>query len=181
MGGTLSMKLFLGKKIMKIPKLFEERSPEIVINLNPFLGSLILWEFVSGYETNSKSGVPFVLIFFPMPLVLHKETRLVMPRDQRTRLQMWISKESQVKIDLAERISQLSPFVREALLTAVNKSLLEITEDGVIRSKKTIPNSIRKSRSSEVKDILEKSSLCGKLFGQIEDTTTIFVTFGVKI
>lgn len=162
-------------------KPFEERSPEIAINLNPSLGSLILWEFVSGYETNSKSGVPYLLIFFPMPLVLHKETRLTMPHSQTTRLQMWIGKEPQVKFDLAERISQVSPFVKEALLMAMNNGLLEITEEGNIKSRKPIKINMRRSCSPEVKDILEKSSLCGKLLGQIGDTTTIFLTFGVKI
>lgn len=162
-------------------RLFEERPPEVTVNLNPFLGSLILWEFICGYETNNKSGVPYLLIFFPMPLVLHKDTRLKMPQSQATRLRMWIDKEPQVKIGLAERISQLSPFVKESLLMAVNKGLLEINKEGIIKSRKHIKSNIRNSCSPEVKDILEKSSLCGRLFGQIGDIVTIFLAFGVKI
>jgi hypothetical protein len=161
-------------------KLFKERPPEITINLNPYLGSLILWEFVCGYETNSKSGVPYLLIFFPMSLVLHKETRLIMPHNQTTRLRMWINNEPQVKFGLAERISQLSPFAKEALLMAVSNGLLEIDENGIIKSRRLIKSNMRRNCSLEVKDILEKSSLCGKLFGQVGDITTIFLIFGVK-
>jgi len=162
-------------------KPFDERTTEIAAHLNPALGSLILWEFVNGYETIEAAGPEYPLIFLPMALVLHKPTRSLMPPSQTTRLQMWLSGHPQVRIELDSRVSQLAPFVREAFLIAVSRNMLEITLDARVASLKKVTPHIRSKQDVEVREIMSKASLCGKWFAQINDATTLFVAFGLRI
>jgi len=154
---------------------------EIAANLNPALGALAIWEFTQGYKSNNNDGPEYLLAFLVLPFVMHGPTRKSMPPSKSTRLQIWLEKNPGIIIGMSERILELNDFSKEALLFASCNGLVTITQTARLKPNKMIPATYRTSFSPEVREILEKSTLCGKWFGQISDLPTILITLGLRI
>ncbi|MGG1314167.1 three component ABC system middle component [Cohnella laeviribosi] len=150
--------------------------------LNPAFCAVVLSEFIKGYQSYVRSGAPFPLLFFVLPLALQKSVRIKMNRcNAATGLHSWLIQHADVRVDIALVIDSLVHFTKKATLFGIHRGVLLINEDGsiCIGNKRTMkqPTGWNDERS----DILKKSMLLGKWFGQIHDASTIFSLFGVRI
>lgn len=161
----------------------EESYPiELRSLLNPAFCTVVLSEFVKGYETYENAGVPYPLLFFALPLTLQKSVRMKMNRcNAATGLHSWLIEYAEVRVDIALVMDSLVPFTKKAILFALQREVLIIGENVSFRigNKRKIKQP--KGWNDERSDILKKSLLLGKWFGQIQDSSTIFSLFGVKI
>ena len=115
---------------------WEERPVEIANLLNPaFLGA-ILRKSIDGYVTRSPEGMPFAVAFLVPAFALHPNTARRLPRrTASTPLHMWLQRDENrdVLVALADRITALVPFVREALIYAIQRKVIEITDMGRLK------------------------------------------------
>lgn len=159
-----------------------ERPREIAVNFNPALTAAVLWNSVSAYaesdENTGLAALSYPLLFLVLPLVLHESTLSAMPRDRRTRLQMWLSEHGEVLDGFAARASWLSQYTREGLIWGFACGVLALDAEGRI---KTGSASVAEPPSEDhTAQVFAKAKLVGRWFAQVPDPAAIFQMLGVK-
>lgn len=166
-------------------KKWNERSPEVATLLNPAFCGLLLYLGVKAYSQEINEGVPYAFPFIMLPLVLHKQTRDNLPRSVSTTFSSWITKEKNilVKANFPKHASHLSPYIKEALIFAVNSEALQIMEKGqlMVTNKKVKVKESDFLPTKEVEDCMKKSTMCGKWFARTRDFKTSLALLGVKL
>lgn len=159
-------------------RLWNERPPEVAHLFNPAFCALILRECVLGFQERNPSGMPFPLIWFLLPIVLHKRTRLLLPKTLATKMHPWIQDNQEVRIGFAGRCTALLPNSREAFVFAANAGLLTL-DRGFIRAYRYPTLSVPWPKDSEPESCIEKARFLGKWIGTVGAVTTIFAMWGV--
>jgi hypothetical protein len=160
-----------------LPK-WEDR-PSIIGNLlNPAFCSEIIRAASKTYSTESKRPMPYALIFLILPFILHKPTRDCYPKSARTHFYAWLESNSYVKINIDERIKSLVPFTKEAIMFLVSRQLIEIDETGGVLTSKFIEK--RVFEEDDLKDIILKSRLLGKLLARSGSVISTYAILGIK-
>jgi hypothetical protein len=153
------------------------RKPQLVASmLNPALISAIIAESSKAYSIEVDRPMPWTLSFIACPLILHRGTRLALPRSTATYLATWASKNPILIAGFPRRAHGLVDPVKEGIRFGADLGVLSI-ENGGIRS------SLRKPRgfkpAAELDEILRKSSFLGRWLSR-ERPATIFAMFGVE-
>ncbi|MFE4573069.1 three component ABC system middle component [Paenibacillus chitinolyticus] len=158
-------------------------STDVFSITNPALGSLLLWSFLQGYESNEEGGCPFPLLFLPLPLVLSQSIRSEFKgTNAETGLYTWIARKQKVLINLSMRVEKSSHLSRNAITFASGNQLLTIQGNGsVISNSKGIVKSRISNSSDEIKEMLQVSNRLGKWFSQINSTTGILNSLGLTL
>ncbi|WP_339186493.1 three component ABC system middle component [Paenibacillus sp. FSL R5-0490] len=158
-------------------------STDVFSITNPALGSLLLWSFLQGYESNEKAGCPLPLLFLPPPLVLSQSVRdEFRGTNAETGLYTWIARKPMILINLNIRIEQSSHLTRNAISFASANQLLSIQGDGhVLSNNKGIVKGRINNSSDEIKEILQVSNRLGKWFSQINSTSSILNSLGLTL
>lgn len=156
----------------------ESEPIEITRLLNPAFCGQILMNFIQKYEKVSETGVPYSLIFFVLPMVLHKDTRSLIPSVSRLHFHAWLMENQSVLIGLHTRTKQLIPITKKAILFLSYFDSLEI-KNGCIHKKKFQSNSNQQT-ILEIQDIFKKAETLGKWFGKAGTENTIYKILGVQ-
>src|ERR1700676_3068339 len=114
---------------------WRERNPELAALFNPAFCGLILHAGVSHYQKLDQRGMPFPIAYLILPCILSSSIRGTLPSTARTPFHLWLDREPQVKIRLANRAANLSPITREALLFLIQRQRLILSGDRIQRSK----------------------------------------------
>lgn len=161
---------------------WRERTREEAELLAPPFCSLVISASVIGYSREEASGMPYVLPFLVLPIVLHKQTRDSLPRDARTSLAAWLDDNEQSRIMFCERARALAPFAREALLFGVVHGLMDLGEGGRLTTV-LAENSVlamRRKTSGEVRDCITRGQFTGRWFGAAGSAETVMALWGVR-
>lgn len=141
------------------------RSIETANLLNPAFCCAVLASSIVGYSIGDSEGLPFVLSFITLPIVLHKPTRDLLPITSRTSLAGWLENNPKARIQFFERVLSLKPFVRESILFGMSHHWL-ILERGNLKS--TISNSRITNYASrmagDTKACITRAKILGKWF-----------------
>ena len=161
---------------------WSERPRDVAYLLNPGFCSLLLWSAASGYKEHDPDGIPFVLSFLVLPVILHKSTRDVLPIKITSNFPEWIQKNEWVRIQFAERASVMTQFTREGMLFGSRYGQFIIDSSGRIDPS---PRSIKlakylKESSKEVRTCQKRAEFLGKWFATAGDPTTIMTLWGVR-
>src|SRR5258708_7959918 len=108
---------------------WEKRPVEIASLLNPAFCAEILRLCVREYENIAYRPLPYPLIFLILPIILHSNTRKSIPFPNRTQLYVWLQSHQEAKVGFAERMRQLVPVTREALMFLLQLELFLINEE----------------------------------------------------
>ncbi|MBN2642086.1 MAG: hypothetical protein JXR78_10550 [Victivallales bacterium] len=160
---------------------WEKRSPEVAALLNPAFTSLLVCKALLEFKKDDECEAPYALPFILLPLILHPQTRLKLPRSSRTAFSAWITKEetAAIKVGFAGRAKNMAPYVKDALLFSLKNNRLSINSNGMIvipsDTKLSVPNS-----TAEVIDCVRAAKLCGKWFSTIGDLKTAMALLGVQ-
>ncbi len=150
--------------------------------LNPAFVGTVIWACSRGYEFKRKGpGLPFALAFMAVPIVLHKATRETLPSSTRTSMTAWLGENPRAKVSFADRACVLGPSVKEAILFAVNGSLLAIQDSALVAADR--PRSMarfEREATAEVKACIKKAEFVGKWFAMSGDYPTIMALWGVS-
>jgi hypothetical protein len=164
---------------------WEERPVEVANLLNPaFLGA-ILRKSIDGFVEQSPEGMPYEVAFLVLAFALHPGTaRRLPPRAASTPLHMWLQRDENrdVLVALSDRITALAPFVREAVIYASQRKVIEITDTGYLKPGPNKLSGITAFRNSdhEAKEGLRLGEFTGKWFSLAGSTATIFTLPGVR-
>lgn len=149
---------------------------------NPAFCGEVLRRAIDGYNQNEQeSKMPYSLFCLVLPIVLHKGTRENMPTRSNTYFHSWVNNHEYLFIDFAERVRQLLPYSREALMFLLKQKVLEIDEAGqlfIIQPyRKKNPKGID---VEEVKQILRKAELLGKWLRLTGNEQTIYMFLKIR-
>jgi hypothetical protein len=158
---------------------WEQRPSEIANLLNPAFCSLVLREAVKGYQSKKSFGMPYPLAFLVFPLVLHKPTRESFPKKTSAKMRLWLQNQPEIRIGFAERSRQLVTFTKEAILFGTNNNILGINDDLLVAQGRIKTTKLWVD-DSEVSNCLKIAGFLGKWFTTIEDTSTIFIIWGIQ-
>lgn len=159
-------------------KEWNKRPKEIASNFNPaFCGELIYYVLEEYQKINNK-GLPFLLLPLVLPVVLHKDTRDTMS-SSRTHMSVWLHQNSEVKINFADRVSNLLEITLETYAFLIYYNVIEIKNGSLFLKNKLIK---RKSIElhEETKDCIDKAKIVGRWFAKNKDVSTIYFMWGIK-
>ena len=167
---------------MSLP--WEDRSTVVANLLNPAYLGAILRSSADEYCKAVNSEMPFELCFVVPALVLHPTTAARLPKSVATTLHSWIQDEDNrdVLISLDQRVADLVPFVKEALIFAAQRQVLSFSDEGNVIAgiaKLTGITSFR-ALSEETKEHLRLGQFVGRWLASAGSTSTVFMLMGIK-
>lgn len=164
-----------------MPNIWTERPQELAYLLNPaFLGG-IMWRAVGGYESTASTGMPFEVAPLVFPLVLHPATRALLPTITTT-LPTWLQDHREILVDLPDRIRELVPYCREALIFAMQRNALLIDDAGHIRqgTAQLKGRSKYPGLSDDIGDCWRRAEFVGRWLAEAGPSITIYGLLGIR-
>lgn len=160
-------------------KRWNQRPFEIRNLFNPAFCGLVLFRSLHGYEEQDARCMPFSLSLLVLPLCLHKDSREVIAGNPRSYLLKTTSKNQQVMVGFADRVTQMLPYTFEGFGLLMERGCIVIEDDGRIR---TVPNKVRKTVSGTAETIScqKVARIVGREFARIADRATVYTTFGIR-
>ncbi|MBE7383737.1 MAG: hypothetical protein F6J95_020260 [Leptolyngbya sp. SIO1E4] len=156
-----------------------ERRPIEIANLfNPAFCSLLLQYGVRGYERESGSGMPYALLFFILPITLHPYTRSVLPTTTRTKLHVWLQENPEVRIDFINRMRNLTPYTKEAIIFGCQTRIITFQEDGKVVWIRRSLNS--NTEIPELDSLIRRAEFLGQWMAKIQEPASFFTMWGVR-
>lgn len=164
---------------MNLPN-WNERSIFTAHLLNPaFCGELIR-RVASNYAKKRGDNLSFALLFFILPLLLHKKTREKLPKSTRTKVQDWLLENEILKIDLIPNIKYLVPYTRESLIFLYNHEVIDFASKGTINVLVTRNKSFLNKPTMEIDNILTNADFLGRWMATFPEDKLVYSFFGVK-
>jgi hypothetical protein len=165
---------------MKIPN-WDKRSIFTSNLLNPaFCGEVIRKNIVQYCKDSGKEGLPFSLAFFILPIILHKQTRNLLPKTKRTKLHEWLTNNEELKLIIVPRIKYLTPYTRESLLFLYGHGIIEFNTEGEIVPVITRSKKFHKDYTEEIADIFNYAGKLGTWINTFPSEKITYTFFGIK-
>lgn len=160
-------------------KHWDERPIEIRNLFNPAFCGLVLFRALAGFQEEDPRGMPFSLSLLVLPLCLHKQSREILVRGNRSYFLRVVADHQELQVDFSRRVSDLLPFTFEALGLLMNFGTFSVQDDGRLLAtltgvKKTV------SGTPETVACQRVARFLGKEFARVGDRTTIYSTLGVR-
>ncbi|MGO0258246.1 three component ABC system middle component [Priestia aryabhattai] len=156
------------------------RTAEVAHFYNPAYVGRLLKEFVTSYQSENPEGVSYELIFIALPLVILRSFRVSLPKSTRTQLHNWIQDNNDYKIEFAVTVRGLIPFVKEALIFSLQKSVLSINDYGKLVAGSKRFNKKQTKDTEEILESINKAKFVGKWFAKAGEVTTIYALWGIR-
>ena len=159
-------------------------TPETLRLLNPAFLATLIGHAATGYTEYEDHGLPFALAFIVPPLVLHKDTRDVLPKVITSKLPDWAHKSSAELAFLPDHARELQPSVRSAILLGVHFDIIRFDDEARMRASsqfnpKSVQNDLKKS--DEIEEIMRKSHFIGRWLSVSGNQPTILSILGIGI
>jgi hypothetical protein len=157
------------------------RSKEAANLFNPPFCCAALVATVANYSQEINIGMPFPLAFIALPVILHKQTRSVLPYSTKTSLAAWLEQNPSVKIQFYERAVSIKPFVQEAILFGVNNNILYF-ETGRLRSsvQDNKVKSFLQKTDGEARECIMRARLLGRWFALAGSPESVMALWEVR-
>lgn len=159
-------------------------TPETLRLLNPAFVATVIGHAANGYFEISEEGLPFTLGFIVPPLVLHKDTRAILPRSTTSKLPDWASKNSAELAFLSNHARELEPIVKSAIIIGVNFSILRFDERARMHASNEL-NPVKAQeyikKSDEIGEIMKKSEFLGRWLSVSGNEPTILSILGIGL
>lgn len=159
------------------PAPWGDRAREAAALFNPAFLGVVICVAVQQYEQRSQVGMVLPVAFLVLPLVLHAETRVALPRDTRTHIAVWVHRNPAIRAGFSGRAVAITPLAQEAIRVGLRAGLLAL-EGGRLRALRLLP--APPEATSEVLEIVSRAGLVGRWLGSAADLATIFALLGVR-
>ena len=157
-----------------------DRPTEVAHLFNPAFCATVLGYAARGFATERAAGLPWLLTFVVLPLVLHKSTREVSPVTKRTKFHTWVERNPSIRIGFAERARSMVPHVREAIMFGSSAGLLICNPHGSVFAGAAIPTKEIGTDSIEVRDCIRKAKTLGAVLANAGAEHTVLAMLGVQ-
>ncbi len=146
--------------------------------LNPAFCGEILRNTIKQYEKHDEGGLPFTLVFFILPLILHPDTYNKIRNTQSGQFFGWLDKQFLTNIDLENRISLMKSPTLDSIAFLSFYDGIEIV-DGKIKTKDFDFSLNSKDYDSYMAKFHDKSIQIGRWLSQSDSLSTLYMMFGV--
>jgi hypothetical protein len=166
--------------IDRLPR-WDERPREVANLFNPAFTSLLLSRTLAGYSGGDGAGMPLVLAYLVLPIVLHPDTRDALPRAASTTMYGWIAEYPHLKALFPARARRSVPFTQEAIRFGIMYGKLAISAGSLVTgSHRYAQSAMPSDATDEVKLCLQKAAFLGRWFADTESPRTVLATWGVR-
>ena len=162
-------------------KSWAKRPKEEAYLLNPAFCSTALTASIAGYTNIDTEGMPLRISFLVLPIILHKQTREILPIKITTSLPAWIQENASAKILFYERAKSLTPYTKEAILFGLMNDMLEIQQNGKLQSKIVDSKVVTLSHKleEEAKECVSRARFVGRWLASAGSPQTVMALWGV--
>ena len=157
-------------------------TPETLRLLNPAFLATVIGHAAVGYSEHRDQGLPFALAFIVPPLVLHKDTRVVLPKMITSKLPDWAHKNSAELAFLPDHARELQAAVRSAIVIGAHFDIIAFDDDArICPASEFNPKSAQKSlkQSDEIEEIMKKSHFVGRWLSVSGNQPTVLSILGI--
>lgn len=155
-----------------------ERPMSVAAMFNPALTASCLAAAADQYEVTTGKAMPWALGFLVVPLVLHTPTRQELPRRSNASLGKWVADHPVLMAGYAARAKRSAPYVREGVQFGLREGSFAWVENDRLHA--TLPPTTKPSVLGDLGDIVRKSGMLGRVFGNTGSTYTVFATLRVR-
>lgn len=153
---------------------WEERSL-----LNPAFVGLLVHGISKGYIDEHGEGLPFLLAFLSVPIVLHAPTRESLPRSVATSVPAFHTDHPDARVNLGPVAVQFAPSVREAIRYAARHRVIDFGPRATLVAGK-LGQAPRNFKTDDVVECRERARFVGRWFGRAGDPVTVLTSWGLK-
>jgi hypothetical protein len=157
-----------------------ERPAEERSLLNPAFLALLLRDAAAGHLEEHGDGLPFVLAFLGLPLVLHARTRDILPTSVATSVPAFLVQHPETRVQVPPVAVQLAPSVREAIRFAVRHNALRLGSRGAL-TPEAARRAPRGMNTEDVRACRDRARFVGRWFGRAGDPVTVLTSWGLKL
>ncbi|HBI36010.1 MAG: hypothetical protein A2015_06175 [Spirochaetes bacterium GWF1_31_7] len=159
---------------------WSERSSIIANILNPAFCGKVLRTTLKSYKDETSIGMSYSMIYLILPIILHKNTRELLPSTTRIKFYDWLKENPNIRIGLAERIKNMVMYTQESLQFLIYHEAIQIDDSGLTSVIKYKKDNSTLNETKELVDIFHKSRFFGKWLSKIGNIETIFAVLGIK-
>ncbi|WP_287818152.1 three component ABC system middle component [Bacteroides sp.] len=160
---------------------WENRSPIAANLLNPaFCGEIIRRTITAYNDNDEKLLFSYSLMPLVLPILLHKKTRDKMPMRSSTYFHHWVDENEPLFLNFADRVKELLPYSKEALMFLLSHRCASITDDGKIEIQNYRKRNLRGENTDEVQSIFKKAELLGKWLRLTGNEQTIYMFLKIR-
>jgi len=124
--------------------------------------------------------MPFPLAFLILPISLHPKTRSILPGNASASFATWVVDRQAFLTEIPERIIQLMPITREAILFSAQHNLIAFDQGSLTYGAKRLGARTRPPISTdEADEIRRTAALLGRWFASQGSASSILHGFGV--
>ena len=160
---------------------WSERPTEVAHLFNPAFCATVLAYAARGFVAERADGLPWLLTFVLLPLVLHKSTRAVSPTTKRSKFHTWVERNPAIRVGFPERARSMVPHVREAIIFGTSAGLLICDTSGNIFVGPALPKKEIKTDSEEVQECYRRARTLGAVLASGGADHTVLAMLGVQI
>lgn len=146
---------------------------------NPALIALLTHRAAKGHLERSDAGLPPILPYLLIPLVLYEPTRKALPRSARAQMGEWIAANPTELVGLPERSRALRSFVSAGLSFGLTHGVLK-SENRLVYAAALKRRRPGMARSDEVDECLERAVFLGRWFSGQPDPFTALALWGLR-
>lgn len=156
---------------------FEQRSL-----FNPAFCAVLVHAAASGHSHGALGRpLPLPLTYIVLPLALHQQTRLELPKTTRTSMVSWVQCNPLVLHGLSRRVSELRPFVSDGIVLALHTEVVETDPQGRLAPHKLKRRPSGFQPTKDWADCVKTAEFVGKWMSKKNlDLTTLLAIWGFR-
>jgi hypothetical protein len=157
---------------------WEMRPIEVANLLNPAFCGEILFYAMSGYHAESQKNFPYVYSFLVLPIILHSNTREKIP--PKKNMNSWIQENPEIKIGFSDRVKNLIPITKEALIFLIQTGCLNFDNFGDLYIIKSVKARNKQNKSAEIENCIRNSTILGRKLAKSGSISVTYAMWGIK-
>lgn len=133
----------------------------------------------AGYAEESGDGLPLVLAFVALPLLLYRDSRTSLTARRYRSFRTWLDETPEVRVALGERSRELQAFVRLGVAFALQHRAVRLDEGGTLYAQ---PRARARRGAQLPKDAehFKAAFVLGRLLRQGGQLHNVFIALGVR-
>lgn len=146
---------------------------------NPAFCGLLLARAIDEHQVTSNRAMPYSLSLLVLPLCLHKDSRAILARANKSYFLKVVEEYPQLLVDFPDRTKSMFPFCQEGLSLLASESCLDVSENGALSIR---PKTVRRAinGTDENRECQRVAKYLGRQFARISDRVTIYASLGVR-
>lgn len=137
---------------------------------------------IIGYKDVKSEGMPILIVFMILPIVLHKSTRNSLPKQKNTPLISWIEENSSLCLGFPKRLISMKQFTRESLLYGLLNGIMFLDSNNNVSTDLSVgeTNKVLRRLEGEARECILKSRFLGRWLGSSGSTRKIMFLWGIR-